>query len=61
MAAPPSAGASAGLGDLFSLSGGAGLTAGYVAPKTVSGRSFLRLQTAREVFLALIAHVFKYY
>ena len=25
-----------GLGDLFSLSGGAGLTSGYVAPKTVS-------------------------
>ena len=38
-AAPPAAavpGATVGLGDLFSLSGGAGLTAGYVSPKTVS-------------------------
>ena len=38
-AGPPAAavpGATVGLGDLFSLSGGAGLTAGYVSPKTVS-------------------------
>lgn len=35
MGAPPVA-APGGLGDLFSLSGGAGLTSGYVAPKAVS-------------------------
>lgn len=47
MTAPPSGAAgggaggagAGGLGDLFSLSGGAGLTAGYVWPKTVSERS----------------------
>ena len=34
--APGSGVSSGGLGDLFSLSGGAGLTGGYVAPKSVS-------------------------
>lgn len=43
--APPVAGgaaAASNLGDLFSLSGGAGLTGGYVEPKSVREKSYVK-------------------